>query len=215
MIIPKFATILVVPVVVWLTRPPVGVVPRCAVGPPPGALTYRISRTDPHIGDLRDDGPRSGVLRGAVDACEIAAERLARCSPSRPRADVWYVHEWRGRLAFNARHPVEAEEDSQPDPPLSTSRLRPSSPTPTCSMCLVSHRARTQSSKQPHQPYDEASHRKEDHREQASESTHLALESGVKLACVQGRRGGMHQRRRWQRPRWRGCGRWRQRRRGR
>ena len=47
----------------------------------------------------------------------------------------------RGRLAFNARHPVEAEEDSQPDPPLSTSRLRPSSPTPTCSLRPVSHRA--------------------------------------------------------------------------
>jgi hypothetical protein len=82
------------------------------------------------------------------------------------------------RLAFNARHPVEAEEDSQPDSPSSTSRLRPSSPTPTCSLRPVSHRARTQCSKQPHQPYDETRHRKQDHREQASESTLLALESG-------------------------------------
>ena len=84
----------------------------------------------------------------------------------------------RGRLAFNARHPVEAEEDSQPDTPSSTSRLRPSSPTPTCSSRPVSLRARMQCSKQPHQQCDEASHRKEDHREQASESTLLALESG-------------------------------------
>ena len=59
-----------------------------AVGPPPGALTYSVSRADPREGvGLSDDGPCSGVLRGAVDACEIAAERLARCSPSRPRAD--------------------------------------------------------------------------------------------------------------------------------
>ena len=84
----------------------------------------------------------------------------------------------RDRLAFNARHPVEAEEDSQPDSPSSTFRLRPSSPTPTCSLRPVSHRARMRCSKQPHQPCDEASHHKEDHREQASESTLLALESG-------------------------------------
>ena len=83
-------TILLAPIVVWLTRGPVGVVPWSAVGPPPGALAYRISRADPWIGGgLRDDGPHSGVLRGAVDACEIAAERLARCSPSRPRAEGW------------------------------------------------------------------------------------------------------------------------------
>ena len=93
----EVGTILLAPTVVWLTRIPVGVVPRSAVGPPPGALAYRISRTDPHIGDLRDDGPRSGVLRGAVDACEIAAERLARGAPSRPGADVWDVSEGRGR----------------------------------------------------------------------------------------------------------------------
>ena len=142
-------TILVAKVVVWLTRVPVGVVPWSAVGPPPGALAYRISRTDPGSGGLRDDGPHSLILRGAVDACEITAERLARCAPSRPRAEGWYVNEWRGTLAFNARHPVEAEEDSQPDSPSSTSRLRPSSPTPTCSLRPVSHRARTQCSKQP------------------------------------------------------------------
>jgi hypothetical protein len=54
-----------------------------------------------------------------VDACEIAAERLARGAESRPRADAWYVNEWRGRLAFNACHPAKAEENDQPDPPLS------------------------------------------------------------------------------------------------
>ena len=168
-------TILIPASVVWLKRGPVGIVPRSAVGPPPGALAHRVSRTDPREGvGLRDDGQHSGILRGAVDACEIAAESLARGAPSRPRADVWYVNEWRGTLAFNARHPVEAEEDSQPDSPSSTSRLRPSSPTPTCSSRPVSHRAQTQCSKQPHQPCDEASHRKEDHREQASELTHLA-----------------------------------------
>jgi len=77
----------------------------------------------------------------------------------------------RDRLAFHARHPVEAEKDSQPDSPSSTFRLRPSSPTPTCSSRPVSHRARTQCSTQPHRSCDEASHRKEGHREQASEST--------------------------------------------
>jgi hypothetical protein len=89
--------ILVVAVVVWLTWKPVGVVPRSAVGPPPGALACHVIRTDPGIDGRRDDGPHSGVLRGAVDACIIAAERLARCAPSRPRADVWYVSEGRGR----------------------------------------------------------------------------------------------------------------------
>jgi hypothetical protein len=73
-------------VVVWLTGAPVGVVPRCAVGPPPGALACQVIRTDPRKG-VRDDGPHSGILRGAVDACEIEAESLARCAPSRPRAD--------------------------------------------------------------------------------------------------------------------------------
>jgi len=80
-------TILVAEVVVWLTRGPVGVVPRSAVGPPPGALAYRVSRTDPGSGGLRDDGPHSGILRGAVDASKIAAESPARGAPSRPSAE--------------------------------------------------------------------------------------------------------------------------------
>ena len=80
-------TILIPASVVWFIRPPVGVVPRSAVGPPPGALACQVIRTDPRKG-VRDDGPHSGVLRGAVDACEIAAERLARGAPSRPRADA-------------------------------------------------------------------------------------------------------------------------------
>ena len=85
-----FATILVA-LVVGLTRVPAGVVPRSAIGPPPGALAHRISRTDPGGGGVRDDGPHSVVLRGTVYACEITAERLARCTPSRPRADGWHV----------------------------------------------------------------------------------------------------------------------------
>ena len=98
----------------------------------------------------------------------------------------------------------------------------------------VSHNARKQRCKQPHQPYVEASHRKEDHQEQASESTHLALKSGGlpsrggrvgvrvrggaswrRQRTPRGRRGVVRQRRRWRGRRWRGCGRWRQRRRGR
>ena len=75
------------------------------------------------------------------------------------------------RLACNACHHVEAEEDSQPDSPLSRSRMRHSSRTPTCFLRPVSHRARKQRSTQPYEPYVEASHRKEDHREQASKST--------------------------------------------
>ena len=90
-------TILIAPRVVWLTRPPVGVVPRSAVGPPPGSLAYQVIRAEPRPGVSRDYSPHSGVLRGAVDACEIAAERLARCAPSRPRLDSRYVNEWRGR----------------------------------------------------------------------------------------------------------------------
>jgi hypothetical protein len=88
-------TILPAIMFVWLTRGPVGVVPRSDVGPPPGALAYSVSRADPRSGGLRDDGQHSGVLRGAVDACEIAAESLARCAPSHPRADGWYVNERR------------------------------------------------------------------------------------------------------------------------
>ena len=150
--------------------------------------------------------------------------------------DCWHAGQGRGRrlaLAFNACHPVEAEENNQPNPPLSMSRLRPSSRTPTYSLRPVSHRARTQCSTQSHEPNDEASHRKDYHREQASESIHLALESGglPSSSCRVGmrvsggalgrrqraRRGrrGVRQRRRWRRPRWRGCGRRRQRRRGR
>ena len=75
------------------------------------------------------------------------------------------------RLACNACHHVEAEEDNQPDSPLSRSRMRHSSRTPTCFLRPVSHRARKQRSTQPYEPYVEASHRKEDHREQASKST--------------------------------------------
>ena len=78
---------ILIAIVVWLTRPPVGVVPRSAVGPPPGALAYQVICTEPRPGVLRDYSPHSGILRGAVDACEIAAERLARCAPSRPRLD--------------------------------------------------------------------------------------------------------------------------------
>ena len=121
--------------------------------------------------------------------------------------DRWHA----GALAFNACHRVEAEEDNKPIPPLSMSRLRPSSRTPTCSLRPVLHRARTQCSKQPHQPCDEPRHRKEDRREQASESTHLALESGGLPSSVcrvgggalgrrqRARRGrrGVRQRRRW------------------
>ena len=83
----EVGTILSIDYVVWLAWIPVGVVPRSAVGPPPGALACQVIRTDPRKG-VRDDGPHSGVLRGAVDACEIAAERLARGAPSRPRADA-------------------------------------------------------------------------------------------------------------------------------
>ena len=79
---------------------------------------------------------------------------------------------------------------------------------PTCSLRPVSHRSRTKCSKLPHQPYDEPSHRKEDHREQASESIDLALESGGHPSsgcrggkrvrgCALRRRGVVHQRRRW------------------
>ena len=85
--------------------------------------------------------------------------------------DRWHA----GALAFNARHPVEAEEDSQTDSPSSTSRLRPSSPTPTCSLRPVSHRARTQCSKQPHQPCDEASHRKQANTQDSSRFSQLGL----------------------------------------
>jgi len=49
--------------------------------------------------------------------------------------------------------------------------MRHSSRTPTCFLRPVSHRARKQRSTQPYEPYVEASHRKEDHREQASKST--------------------------------------------
>ena len=80
-------TILIPAFVVWLTRGPVRVVPRSAVGPPPGALAYSVSRADPRSGGLRDDGQHSGILRGAVDACEIAAESLARGAVSHPRLD--------------------------------------------------------------------------------------------------------------------------------
>jgi len=94
----EVGTILIPASVVWLTRKPVGVVPRSAVGPHPGALACRVSRTDPrHRVGLWEDSPNSGVLLGAVDACVIAAERLARGAPSRPGADVWYVSEGRGR----------------------------------------------------------------------------------------------------------------------
>jgi hypothetical protein len=94
----EVGTILSIDYVVWLAWIPVGVVPRSAVGPPPGALAYRVSRADPrHRVGLWEDSPNSGVLRGAVDARVIAAKRLARCAPSRPGADVWYVSEGRGR----------------------------------------------------------------------------------------------------------------------
>ena len=144
------------------------------------------------VAEIDDAPPIRSYLR-AVDpraereakppADESGARRGRQVGGRRPGEGVCAVdgaqrRRRRDRLAFNARHPVEAEEDSQADSPLSMSRLRPSSPTPTCSLRPVSHRARTQCSKQPHQPCDEASHRKEDHREQASESTHLALESG-------------------------------------
>ena len=137
-------------------------------------------------------------------------------------------------MACHARHPVEVEEDNQPDSPLSTSRLRNSLRTPSCSSSPVSHRARKQPSKEPHRPYLEASHRNEDHREQASESTYLALKRGGlpprgcrvdmrvrggaswrRQRTRRGRRGVVRQRCRWRGRRWRGCGRWRQRRRGR
>ena len=55
----------------------------------------------------------------------------------------------RGRLAFNACHPVEAQENDQPDAPGSTSWLRQPSHAPTCVLHPLSHRSSTRNSPMP------------------------------------------------------------------
>ena len=89
--------------------------------------------------------------------------------------------------ALTACHPVEAEENNQPDSPGSTSWLRQPPNAPNCVLYTLSHRAPKLCSKESHRPYDEASRRQEDsNREEATYDCAARTDGGKKGLCVVG-----------------------------